>query len=132
MICYTKESFNLSETIRDFKRFSANAIINKLLSESSNNKSDETIKIFQSYGAANRNNLKYQLWYQHNKPMELYSPKWVYQKIAYIHNNPVRAGIVENPEEYSLSSAKQYMGENGIIDVEILDFGSVEGYISGY
>jgi hypothetical protein len=33
---------------------------------------------------------------------------------------PVRAGIVEQPEYYIYSSAKNYAGEKGLIEVEIL------------
>jgi hypothetical protein len=40
------------------------------------------------------------------------------QKLDYIHFNPVRAGIVEKPEDYIYSSAKDYAGEKGIITIE--------------
>ena len=39
----------------------------------------------------------------------------------YIHNNVLEAGIVENPEDYLYCSAKDYAGEKGLLDVEILD-----------
>jgi REP element-mobilizing transposase RayT len=32
------------------------------------------------------------------------------QKVSYIHHNPVRAGLVEHPDEYLYSSAKQWHG----------------------
>jgi putative transposase len=32
--------------------------------------------------------------------MYLYSPKFIREKMDYLHNNPVRAGIVEKPEDY--------------------------------
>ncbi len=35
--------------------------------------------------------------------------KFLYQKLHYIHNNPVRAGLVENPEDYRWSSATEYL-----------------------
>ena len=40
--------------------------------------------------------------------MELYSGAFTFQKMNYIHNNPVEAGIVERPEHYLYSSAKDY------------------------
>ena len=40
------------------------------------------------------------------------------QKLRYIHENPVRAGIVEKAEEYKYSSAKDYAGEQGLITIE--------------
>ena len=61
--------------------------------------------------------------------MELHSPKWINQKLDYIHLNPVKAGTVEQPEEYLYSSAKNYIGKEGLIDVEILDLRNSIGYI---
>ena len=61
--------------------------------------------------------------------MELESPGWVVQKINYIHFNPVKNGLVDVPEAYRYSSARQYLGQCGLIDIEILEFGSDIGYI---
>jgi len=40
--------------------------------------------------------------------------------LNYIHNNPVEAGIVERPEEYIYSSAKNYAGELGILKIKLI------------
>jgi putative transposase len=40
------------------------------------------------------------------------------QKIDYIHMNPVRAGLVNNPEDWLYSSARNYfLNDNSIIEV---------------
>ena len=39
----------------------------------------------------------------------------------YLHNNPVRAGIVEKPEHYLYSSAADYAGHKGFIDIVMLE-----------
>ena len=39
------------------------------------------------------------------------------QRLDYIHNNPVRAGVVWNPEDYLYSSAIDYSGENGLLEI---------------
>ena len=58
------------------------------------------------------------------------SPKFISQKINYIHNNPVVAEIVDFPEEYRYSSARNYVGrEDYLIKVEVVDFGVQEGFI---
>jgi len=41
---------------------------------------------------------------------ELSYKKMWRQRTGYIHNNPVRAGIVEKPEDYLYSSARNYVG----------------------
>ena len=42
------------------------------------------------------------------------------EKPDYIHENPVRAGIVEKPWDYIYSSAKNYVDEKGLIDVTVI------------
>ncbi len=48
-------------------------------------------------GSKNSNVKKSQFWQQHNKPIELWSPNVIDQKVDYIHNNPVEAGFVNEP-----------------------------------
>ena len=42
------------------------------------------------------------------------------QKVEYIHQNPVEAGIVLCAEDYPYSSAKDYAGEKGLLKIELL------------
>ncbi|WP_370996464.1 hypothetical protein [Mucilaginibacter sp. RCC_168] len=44
------------------------------------------------------------------------------QKLDYIHNNPVKTGIVTMPEHYLYSLAVNYAGEDGLMEVILLDF----------
>jgi hypothetical protein len=85
------------------------------------------LKLFRYYAKYNKNNSTYQFWRRDNKPVVLSSPKWINQKLAYIHLNPVRVGIVENTEEYKYSSPRSYKGEDGKLEVELLDIGVTEG-----
>jgi len=61
-------------------------------------------------GRKNSNNSNFQFWQQHNKPIELSDNKIMDQKLDYLHNNPVVEGIVDNPENYVYSSARDYCG----------------------
>jgi len=57
-------------------------------------------------------------------------PKFTFQKLNYIHWNPVKDGFVVKPEDYLHSSARNYYGlDHCLIDVELMDFGIQEGYI---
>jgi putative transposase len=38
-------------------------------------------------------------------------------KLNYIHNNPVKEGLVENAIDYMYSSARDYAGKKGLIDL---------------
>jgi hypothetical protein len=51
------------------------------------------------------------------------------QKLDYIHLNPVRAKWVNQAEHYLYSSAGQYAGQSGLLEVEMIDLGSLEGYV---
>lgn len=61
----------------------------------------------------------YKVWQDDNHPIDLTDID-PYQKIEYIHENPVRAGIVDNQEDYIYSSARDYLGTSGLIKVELL------------
>jgi hypothetical protein len=80
------------------------------------------LDIFKGLAEKNSRNVHYQFWRQDNQPQELYSPKFFFQKLNYIHNNPVVAGIVEKPEHYLYSSAKDYFETKkcGLLDVSFL------------
>jgi putative transposase len=56
----------------------------------------------------NKYDRQYQFWKREPLGIELFTPDVFWQKLNYIHENPVRAGIVEFPYEYRYSSASFY------------------------
>ena len=48
----------------------------------------------------------YSLWDHHPDARLLLSEKMLMQRVPYTHQNPVRAGLVEHPEEYRWSSVR--------------------------
>ena len=42
------------------------------------------------------------------------------QKLDYIHDNPVKAKIVVNKEDYLYSSAIDYAGGKGLLNIELI------------
>jgi putative transposase len=76
--------------------------------------------IFKSAGKRNPNNHNYQLWQQQSHPEELITNELTDQKLEYIHNNILKTGIVDNPEDYVYSSARDYEGKKGLLDIEFL------------
>lgn len=53
---------------------------------------------------------KYQIWERNALSVSIWSEPVFYQKLAYIHHNPVRAGLCSLPEDYIYSSAAFYNG----------------------
>ena len=62
---------------------------------------------------------KYQVWTHENHAEIVYSNQFMDSKINYIHENPVRAGIVERAEDYLYSSARNYAGLDGMLGVMV-------------
>ena len=50
----------------------------------------------------------YQFWERNPLSVDLWTEKTILQKLTYIHQNPVRAGLCQWPEEYRYSSALFY------------------------
>ncbi len=73
--------------------------------------------LMQYHARFNQDNNLHQLWQRDNHSIELYSPDFIYQRLVYIHQNPVRAGWVEAAEHYRYSSAIDYVGGKGLLDI---------------
>lgn len=119
LIARAKEPFRLSDIVRDFKKFTANQLL-PLMKLPVESRSDWMMKRFEFSASSNSRNSNYQLWTHENHAVELFTPAFITQKLDYIHNNPVRAGIVEKADDYLYSSAKNYAGLKGILDIDYL------------
>ncbi|MEP7197569.1 MAG: transposase [Saprospiraceae bacterium] len=119
-----------SNILRDLKKYTANSILEAIKLNPKESRKEWILEIFGKAGIRNSNNTKFQFWRQDNHPMEIYSPMIISQKINYVHNNPLKDGVVSEPEHYLYSSACDYAGIKGLIEVEILDIpSSLIGYI---
>ena len=102
------KNHNLSDVLRDLKKFTSKQIMAAIMNNSKESRKEWMMEIFRKEGQKNSRNSIFQFWWQDNQPQELYSPAFIFQKMNYIHNNAVEAGIVEKPEDYIYSSAKDY------------------------
>jgi putative transposase len=59
----------------------------------------------------------FQIWQEGSHPQRIEDEVMLEQKIAYIHQNPVRRGFVELPEHWRYSSAQNYAGMQGVLPV---------------
>lgn len=111
---------NLSDILRDMKRFTATSIL-KEIEQGTESRKDWMLKRFEFAANRHKRNSQYQFWTHENHAVELVSNKFIRQKCAYIHDNPIRAGWVANPSDWLYSSAANYEGLPGLIEVELLD-----------
>jgi putative transposase len=119
LICRAKENYILSDILRDFKRHTAKHLLQSIQDQSESRK-EWILAILEHAGFNNQKNKKYQVWRQDNHPIELYTNEVIDQKLEYIHNNPVEEGIVENPEDYFYSSARNYARLNIVMEIDFL------------
>jgi putative transposase len=101
---------NLENIIRDVKKFTSVKIIEAIRDNPQESRKDLLLWLFERAGKANSNNIHCQFWQQHNHPIELNTNEIIEQKLRYVHNNPVEAGIVLSPEDFLYSSAVNYAG----------------------
>ncbi len=109
----------LSDTIRDLKKYTSRTIVQavKDLDESRKHWMLDRFK----FNASQRTTVSnYQLWTHENHSIQIDSDKFITERVDYIHNNPVRAGIVEKPEYYLYSSARNYAGLDAPIEIPLM------------
>lgn len=120
LIISAKEEEKLSNIIRDFKRHTSKTILKAIEENNRESRRSWMLWIFKKAGEQNSNNKNYQFWQQDNHPIELSTIKMVEQRLVYLHENPVVEGIVREAEEYLYSSAKDYSGGKGLLEIEFI------------
>lgn len=101
------------------KRHTSKRIIENIIEREDDIYREIMLNTFIEEGKKSSNVRKYQVWQHNNKPIELWNNSMIDRCIDYIHNNPVKAGIVDYPEEYEYSSAIDYAGGKGLVDVTV-------------
>ena len=110
----------LSDLIRDFKKYTAKTILNKIQIEPESRR-EWILERFNSATQSHGRNKNYQFWQYGNHPEEIFTNKFMWSKLDYIHLNPVRAGLVQKASHYIYSSASNYLNNNGLLEIEKAD-----------
>lgn len=103
-----------------FKRFTSKALVAVIKENPQESRKEWLLKQFEEAGRKSSNVEQHQLWRHDNKPIELWSNKVIDEKLNYIHNNPVEEGLVFKSEQYVYSSAIDYAGEKGLLDIVLI------------
>jgi REP element-mobilizing transposase RayT len=106
-ILWPEVDIHLSNVIRDFKRFTSREI-SKVAAVQND------IDFLDQFEYARSNNRaqdasRFQIWQEGSHPEAIFSEKFAKQKLDYIHMNPVKAGLVQTPDEWLYSSAQAYL-----------------------
>ncbi|TXK37485.1 transposase [Pontibacter qinzhouensis] len=107
--------------LRDMKRHTAKRILKTIEEHNQESRKEWMLWMFKRAGTRNPHNETYQFWQHHNHPIELSNNFMMQQKLDYLHHNPVEAGFVEQPQDYLYSSARDYAGQEGLLDVILIE-----------
>ena len=110
----------LEDIMRDFKKHVSKSVIKKLdfINES---RKEWLLRAFSKAAVRIKRNTNYKVLQDGKQPKQLESNKFMQEKLDYIHNNPVESELVDEPEHYIYSSARDYAGMNGLLKVDLID-----------
>ena len=108
---------NLGKIIKEIKSHTAREIIK--LAEQDNK--TWLLNQLSYYKLKHKVGSAHQVWQEGNHPKQISSEEALRQKIEYLHHNPVRAGLAERPEDWPYSSARDWVGLPGILEVDLLE-----------
>lgn len=110
-------SENLSRQIANFKSFTARSIIDILKADGA----EYLLTQLKFHKRSHKVDRDYQFWQEGSHPQAITSADMFIQKLEYIHNNPVKRGYVDEPQHWRYSSCRDYMGNAGILKIDILE-----------
>jgi putative transposase len=120
LIISTSEN-KIEYLVRDIKKFTSKQIIKAIQENPQESRKEWMLSIFSFTGRNNNNNKDFQFWKQDYHPIELSSDHRLQQRLNYLHENPVKSGLVWEPQDYKYSSAKDYYTNgHGLLKVEHL------------
>jgi REP element-mobilizing transposase RayT len=119
LLAAANEGFHLSDILRDFKKFTSKQIVAGIQLEIESRR-EWMLYRFQYAGKFTTNVKEYKFWQVGNHAEECFSHNFAKEKLNYIHQNPVRSLIVDEPEQYLFSSARDYAGFKGMLEIEFI------------
>jgi putative transposase len=112
LIGRAKPGLKLQDILRDHKKFTAKAVVNAIEENPQESRREWLLAHLRSPEGS------IQLWQHDLHPIWLRRPDIIQQKLRYIHRNPVEEGLVEEPQHYLYSSARDEAGLPGMLRLE--------------
>ena len=95
----------LNKWMGNFKSYTSKEIVKMISKNPFESRKEWILYLFKFFAKGTKQNDNFMFWQKTSHPIELYTPEVIDQKIDYIHNNPVVAGIVTEAWAYKYSSA---------------------------
>ena len=120
LLAKATEGFIMSDVIRDFKKFTSKQII-RTINEHPESRRAWLLEHFNKACQHLKRAQQYTVWQNGYHAEIAFSNSFIKEKIHYIHNNPVKEKIVEHPEDYVFSSARNYASLTSELEVIVLN-----------
>ena len=121
LIVSATEPNKLSDILRDFKKSTSSQILKAIAANERESRKNWMLWIFKKAGEKNKRNNEYQFWQQDNHPVQCDMDDILDSRINYLHENPVRAGLVRHAQDYIYSSAiDYYTEEKGLLEMDFV------------
>jgi putative transposase len=104
---------DLSDVMQRFKSFTARQIVERL--EATGERS--LLWQLHSHKLPHKAESRHQVWEEGSHPQQIRTDETMWQKLEYVHANPVRRGYVDDPLHWRYSSARNYAKQPALIDV---------------
>jgi REP-associated tyrosine transposase len=108
---------NLSQVIRDFKRHT----VKEILAAARHEDKQWLLKQSEVFKSVHKGNSQHQVWQEGFHPQAITTEDMLRQKLDYIHYNPMRIGLVDRPEDWRYSSAQNYLGQAGVLEIDSVE-----------
>jgi putative transposase len=119
-LIFSAKNNNPGELMKSLKTFTSKNL-RKLIADNGTESRKEWLLDLMAKAGSDKSNVKhFQFWQQDNHPIELWSASVIDQKVDYIHNNPVVAGFVWSAENWKYSSAINYAGGVGMLEIDFI------------
>ncbi|MFT2008645.1 REP-associated tyrosine transposase [Pontibacter sp. 13R65] len=118
-LLFRAKDHNPSVLLKELKTFTSKALQKAIAEHPQESRKEWMLWLMERAGLKNSNVKHRQFWQQHNQPVELWSAAVIDQKIDYIHQNPVEAGFVSEAHYWKYSSAIDYSGGKGLLEIDI-------------
>lgn len=119
MICKAPDNGVLSDIIRDFKTHTSKEIIRTIVNEPESRR-EWLLEAFSKACEHLKRDQKFKVWQNGYHAIEIRTYSFFESKLDYIHQNPVKDGLVEFPEDYVFSSARNYAERTALLQVDII------------
>lgn len=105
---------HIGDTIRRFKSYTARRIIDHLQIRNAR----QLLDLLALFKRVHKVQSEHQFWEEGSHPQRIETEEVMRQKLDYVHQNPVKRGFVDLPEHWRWSSARNYAGLDGLIEVD--------------